>query len=159
MTLEHVTQRSCGCSDPRAAQGWAGWSYGQPDLVEGFPAHSMGLELSDPYGFFQQKNVLWSCDWFTSFMKQQPCLTYTSCFLLEFYFLGFKKYQYPQPFLASCCARSLCLPCTACSSSKDWVCGTPHSTFQFFSFKFLGTWLEYVFLQPLVSYSKATYTW
>jgi len=47
-TLEHVTQRSCGCPNPGAAQGWAGQGFGQPDVVEGFPAHGMGLELDDP---------------------------------------------------------------------------------------------------------------
>lgn len=31
-----------GCS----RLGWTG--FGQPDVVEGFPAHGMGLELGDP---------------------------------------------------------------------------------------------------------------
>lgn len=52
----------CCCSDPLQAsgmdvpaQGQAGWSPGQPDLVDGIPAHWEGWELGDLKGPFQAK--------------------------------------------------------------------------------------------------------
>ena len=39
-TLEEVAQRSCRCPLPGSGQGQAGWSFEQPDLVEG--VHALG---------------------------------------------------------------------------------------------------------------------
>ena len=41
--LAQVAQRSCGCPLPGSAQGQAGWSSEQPDLVEGVPAHGRAV--------------------------------------------------------------------------------------------------------------------
>lgn len=56
-----------------------------------FPCPTYGVRTRWSLRFLPTQTMLWSYDWFTSFMKQQPCLTYTSCFLLELYFLGFKN--------------------------------------------------------------------
>jgi len=40
-----VAQRSCGCPNPKAAQGHTGWGPEKPDLVGGNPAHGRSLEL------------------------------------------------------------------------------------------------------------------
>jgi len=37
--VEQVAQRSCGCPLPGSVPGQAGWSFEQPRLVEGVPAH------------------------------------------------------------------------------------------------------------------------
>jgi len=42
--MEQVAQRSCGCPLLGSVEGWAGWGFEQPDLVEGVPAHGRGLE-------------------------------------------------------------------------------------------------------------------
>ena len=39
-TLEEVAQRSCRCPLPGSGQGQVGWSFEQPDLVEG--VHALG---------------------------------------------------------------------------------------------------------------------
>jgi len=36
-------QRSCGCPLPGSVQGQVGWSFEQPGLVEGVPAHGRGV--------------------------------------------------------------------------------------------------------------------
>jgi len=42
--LEQVAQGGCGCPIPGGIQGQAGCGSGQPGLVVGDPAHSMGVE-------------------------------------------------------------------------------------------------------------------
>ena len=41
--LEQVAQRGCGCPIPGRVQGQVGWVFEQPGLVEGVPAHGMGV--------------------------------------------------------------------------------------------------------------------
>lgn len=37
--MEQVACRSCGCPISEYIQGWAGWAFGQPDLVGDVLAH------------------------------------------------------------------------------------------------------------------------
>lgn len=41
------TLGSCGCLTLGGAQDQSGWASEHPDLAEGVPAHSRGLELDD----------------------------------------------------------------------------------------------------------------
>jgi len=50
-----VAQRSCGCPNPKAAQGHTGWGPEKPDLLGSNPAHGRSLELYEPSGPFQHK--------------------------------------------------------------------------------------------------------
>lgn len=57
MPVEPQWLMPCCCCKP---QGWvsllkAGWGSGQPDLVDGIPAHCEGWELGDLKGPFQTK--------------------------------------------------------------------------------------------------------
>ena len=45
--LEQAAQRGYGCPIPGSVQGQGGWGFGQAGLVEGVPAHGMGVELGD----------------------------------------------------------------------------------------------------------------
>ena len=54
----------CGCSVSGCIQGKAGWSPGQPGLVDlevGGPACGKGLELDDPWGPFQPQPLYGLC--------------------------------------------------------------------------------------------------
>jgi len=48
-------ERSCGSSIPGGTQGQVGWGPGQPELLNGSPAHSMGLRLGGLRDSFQPK--------------------------------------------------------------------------------------------------------
>jgi len=41
--LAQAAQRSCGCPVPGSVQGQVGWGCEQPGLVEGVPAHGIGV--------------------------------------------------------------------------------------------------------------------
>jgi len=57
--LEKVTQRSCGCPIPGNIQGYFGWSFDQPDLVEVVPAHGRNIEGS--LRFLLTQNIPCNC--------------------------------------------------------------------------------------------------
>ena len=41
--LAQVARRGCGCPIPGSVQGQVGWGFEQAGLVEGVPAHGMGV--------------------------------------------------------------------------------------------------------------------
>jgi len=56
--LAQVAQRSCSCPLPGSVQDQAGQGFEQPDVVEGVPAHSRGVELHEGYGPFNSNHSM-----------------------------------------------------------------------------------------------------